>query len=188
MKVQYKNETDNLVNIRGLKIKPGGVITSHVFIKHFDDEAKKGNLVIYVDGTKIGIEDAGTIETDPPVPAPEVTKNLSEAYGNPDETKDPDPPEPETPDEATEEPPDSEAASETATENAENSVDSETLAPEAEAAGEDSAEESKTEENGETAAIDSESDSLTRQEDEGAAPETPEASTEEAEAEAAESK
>jgi len=58
MKVQYKNETDGVVNIRGKKLQPGESMTSHVFIKQFEEFVKNGSLAVYVDGERIGSGEA----------------------------------------------------------------------------------------------------------------------------------
>jgi hypothetical protein len=62
VKIQYKNETSALVNIRGKKLLPGESIVSQVFIRPFDEFVKKGELTIYVDGVKIDFEQAPVIE------------------------------------------------------------------------------------------------------------------------------
>lgn len=61
MKIQYKNETFQLVNIRGKKLKPGESIVSQIFIKHFEEDVKNGSLSIYVDGAKISFEEISAI-------------------------------------------------------------------------------------------------------------------------------
>jgi hypothetical protein len=57
VKIQYKNETAELVNVRGKKLKPGDSIVSQVFIKQFEDFVKKGILAVYIDGAKIGFDE-----------------------------------------------------------------------------------------------------------------------------------
>jgi hypothetical protein len=64
MKIQYKNETSELVNIRGKKLKPGESIVSQTFIKHFEEYVRKENLTIYVDGEKISFEQVPVIEAE----------------------------------------------------------------------------------------------------------------------------
>jgi hypothetical protein len=61
VRIQYKNETSQLVNIRGKKLKPGESIVSQVFIKHFEEDVKKGNLTIYVEDAKISFEEISVI-------------------------------------------------------------------------------------------------------------------------------
>jgi hypothetical protein len=62
VKIEYKNDTSAPVNIRGKKLRPDESIVSQVFIKPFEEFVKKGDLTIYVDGVKIGFEQAPAIE------------------------------------------------------------------------------------------------------------------------------
>jgi hypothetical protein len=62
VKIQYKNETDEIVNIRGKKLRPGDSIVSQVFIKHFEEDVKNGKLTIYINGTKIDFEQIPAVE------------------------------------------------------------------------------------------------------------------------------
>jgi hypothetical protein len=62
VKIQYKNETDGIVNIRGKKLRPGESIVSQVFIKHFEKEVENGTLTLYLDGVKIYFEQISAVE------------------------------------------------------------------------------------------------------------------------------
>jgi hypothetical protein len=62
VKIQYKNDSSAIVNIRGKKLRPGASIVSQVFIKPFEEFVKKGDIVVYIDDVKINFEQVPAIE------------------------------------------------------------------------------------------------------------------------------
>jgi hypothetical protein len=62
VKIQYKNDSSAIVNIRGKKLRPGASIVSQVFVKSFEEFVKKGDLVVYIDDVKINFEQVPAIE------------------------------------------------------------------------------------------------------------------------------
>jgi hypothetical protein len=143
VKIQYKNDTSALVNIRGKKLQPGESIVSQVFIKPFEEFVKKGDLTIYVDGVKISFEQIPDVEAQvangEPVGIPSDNKTPGTAAGETPESAGPEKSE-ETPRVTASEAPAEEKTEETGEAEAVEGNESITETAETEAVAEDSAE------------------------------------------------